>query len=295
MTGDLEPIAVHRTRESAVVPARPMTPRFVAVGRRVRELADVVTIDIPADTGLTDAAPFEPGQFNMLYAFGVGEVPISISGDPAVPDRMAHTIRAVGRVSEALARLKRGDRVGVRGPFGSSWPIRQAAGCDVLVIAGGIGLAPLRPVLYHLLSQREQYGRVALLYGARNPGHLLYRKELDSWRVNADLQVRVTVDHADPDWVGDVGLVTKLLPKIRVDPVDTVVMICGPEVMIRFTVLALGDMGVAPERIFVSLERNMKCAVGWCGHCQFGPHFICRDGPVFPFDRIRPIMNLREI
>ena len=284
-----------RPIQPPIVPAGAFTPRFLAVERRVRELADVVTIDIPAEGGPNGQGTFLPGQFNMLYAFGVGEVPISISGDPAATDRIVHTIRAVGHVSEALARLKRGDIVGVRGPYGSTWPIQEAAGCDVMVIAGGIGLAPLRPVLYHLMHQREQYGRVALLYGARNPAHLIYRKELDAWRATPDLQVRVTVDHADPDWVGDVGLVTKLLPKINVDPVDTVAMICGPEVMIRFTALALIDMGVAPERIFVSLERNMKCAVGWCGHCQFGPHFICKDGPVFPFERIRSIMGLREI
>jgi NAD(P)H-flavin reductase len=272
-----------------------MAPRFLAIRRRVRETAGVITLEIPVEHQETALARFEPGQFNMLYAFGVGEVPISISGDPSATDRIVHTIRAVGPVSEALIKLKRNEIVGIRGPFGSGWPVDEAAGCDVLVIAGGIGFAPLRPALYHLIRERERYGRVALLYGARSPNDLLYRKELDVWRRAPDLQVRVTVDRAGHDWIGDVGIVTKLLPKIRVDPVDTVAMICGPEVMIRITAASLEDMGVAPERIFVSLERNMKCAVGWCGHCQFGPHFLCKDGPVLRFDRIRDILGLREI
>lgn len=276
----------------------PMTPRFLRVDRSVRETANVVTIEVPLahqEHPATQPARFQPGQFNMLYAFGVGEVPISMSGDPAETDRIVHTIRVVGPVSDALAALQPNESVGVRGPFGSSWPVDEAAGSDVLVIAGGLGLAPLRPALYHFIRARERYGRVALLYGARHPDDLLFREQLDTWRRLPELQVRVTVDHAGPDWIGDVGVVTKLLPKIRFDPLDTVVMICGPEVMMRMTALALEDVGVAPERIFVSLERNMKCAVGWCGRCQFGPHFICRDGPVFRFDRIRDILNVREI
>ncbi len=267
----------------------------MAMRRRVRETVDVVTFDIPLDHPAGAAPGFKPGQFNMLYAFGIGEVPISISGDPAATDRIVHTIRAVGPVSDALAKLKRDERIGVRGPFGSSWPVEEAAGYDVLVIAGGIGLAPLRPVLYHLMRERERYGRVALLYGARSPDSLLYRRELDAWRRAPELQVRVTVDDAGSDWVGDVGVVTKLLPKIRIDPAETIAMICGPEVMIRFTAAALEHMGIETERIFVSLERNMKCAIGSCGHCQFGPHFVCKDGPIFRFGQVRDILGFREI
>jgi len=275
--------------------AAPMVPTFLRIDRSVRETANVITIEIPVDDSSTLLASFKPGQFNMLYAFGVGEVPISMSGDPAVTDRIVHSIRGVGAVSEALAALQPNDTVGVRGPFGSSWPVDEAAGNDVLVIAGGLGLAPLRPALYHLMKHRDRYGRVGLLYGTRHPDDLLFREELDAWRRAPDLQVRVTVDHASLDWIGDVGVVTKLLPKIRFDPLDTVAMICGPEVMMRMTALALEDIGVAPDRIFVSLERNMKCAVGACGHCQFGPHFVCKDGPIFRFDRIRDILNVREI
>lgn len=273
----------------------PMVPRFLAPARRIRETADVITIEIPAEARAEDAVAFKPGQFNMLYAFGVGEVPISISGDPAVTDRIVHTIRAVGPVSRALAGMPRNDRIGVRGPFGSSWPVEQAVGFDVLLIAGGVGLAPLRPALYHLLRERMHFGRVALVYGARHPEDLLYRQELEAWRRLPELQVRVTVDHAASDWIGDVGLVTQMLPKIKFDPLDTVVMICGPEAMLRFTVAALENAGVGADRIYVSLERNMKCAVGMCGHCQFGPHFICKDGPVFRYDRIADFLRMREI
>lgn len=272
-----------------------MTPKFLRIGRSVRETANVITIEIPIEHDATELVSFQPGQFNMLYAFGVGEVPVSMSGDPAAADRIVHTVRAVGPVSEALTMLRPDELVGVRGPFGSSWPVDEAADNDVLVIAGGLGLAPLRPVLYHLIRERERYGRVALLYGTRHPDDLLYREELDGWRRTPDLQVRVTVDFASHDWIGDVGVVTQLLPKIRFDPIDTVAMICGPEVMMRMTALALEDIGVAPERIYVSLERNMKCAVGLCGHCQFGPHIVCRDGAIFRFDRIRDILNVREI
>ncbi len=273
----------------------PMTPRFLSIKRRVRETADVFSLEI----GVGDAGPlvqgFRPGQFNMLYAFGVGEIPISVSVDASVTSHITHTIRSVGPVSAALAKLRPGDQVGIRGPFGSHWPVDEAAGYDVLVIAGGIGLAPLRPALYHLLRHREAYGRVALLYGARTPGDLLYRRELDTWRRTPNLQVRVTVDRAGPDWVGDVGYVTGLLPKVRFTPVDTLAMVCGPEPMIRSTALALEAVGVTATQTFVSLERNMKCAIGFCGHCQFGPHFICKDGPVFRYDRVRDLMTIREL
>jgi NAD(P)H-flavin reductase len=273
----------------------PMAPRFLTVRRRIRETADVATLDIALDDADARAPAFRPGQFNMLYAFGVGEIPISISGDPAVAHRITHTIRSVGAVSEALVKLKTGDLIGVRGPFGSGWPVEQAAGCDVLVIAGGIGLVPLRPALYHLLSHRAAYGRVALLYGARTLEDMLFRKELESWRRTPDFQVRVTLDRAGREWTGDVGYVTGLLPKARFDPADTIAMVCGPEVMIRSTALALEDIGVAPARIFVSLERNMKCAVGLCGHCQFGPHFLCKDGPVHRYDHVRDLLAIREL
>jgi NAD(P)H-flavin reductase len=271
-----------------------MVPKFRPIDRVTQETNDVVTLSIRPDDQAPELARFKPGQFNMLYAFGIGEVPISISGDPAAMDQIVHTIRAVGPVSDALSKLEHNALVGIRGPFGSSWPVEEAAGGDVLVVAGGIGLAPLRPALYHLIAERERYGRVAFLYGARSPDDLLYRPEIEIWKQRPDLQVRVTVDRAGEDWTGDVGVVTMLLPKLNVRPATTIAMVCGPEVMIRFTAAALENLGVAPERIFVSLERNMKCAVGSCGHCQFGPHFVCKDGPIFRFDQVKHIMSIRE-
>ena len=272
-----------------------LTPNFLATKNRQQETADVVTFDIPLKNNVPLFTQFKPGQFNMLYAFGIGEVPISISGDPDDPERLVHTIRAVGPVSEALTKLGNLDQVGVRGPYGSSWPVEEAAGSDVLVIAGGIGLAPLRPALYYLMKRRTSIGRFSLLYGARTPEDLLFQQEIESWRRTPGMEVRVTVDHATKDWNGDVGVVTKLLNKVRFDPTDTIAMICGPETMIRFTANALEDIGVASEQIYVSMERNMKCAVGTCGHCQFGSHFVCKDGPIFPYERIKSILNLREI
>lgn len=273
----------------------PITPRFLPVTRRIRETADTVSLEIETGASGDGERGFRPGQFNMLYAYGVGEIPVSISGDPAIPGRMVHTVRSVGPASEALTKLKRGDVVGIRGPFGSSWPLEEAAGFDVLVIAGGIGLAPVRPVLYHLLKRRAAYGRRALLYGARSQQDLLYVKELDTWRRTPDFQVRVTLNHAEREWTGDVGHVTGLLGKVRFDPADTIAMLCGPEVMLRSTALALIDSGVPAERIFISMERNMKCATGFCGHCQFGPYFICKDGAVFRYDHVRDLLTIREL
>jgi len=271
----------------------PMLPEVVRVGRRRRDGPEVWTLDIEADAAGTTT--FAPGQFNMLTVFGVGEVPISLSGDPATTDRLVHTIRAVGPVSTALTALKAGAAVGLRGPFGAGWPMEEAAGRDVVILAGGLGLAPLRPALYRLLAERERYGNVVLLYGTRSPGDILFRRELESWRRRLDVDIEVTVDHAASDWHGHVGVVTTLIPHAAFDPQQTIAFVCGPEVMMRFAVASLRDAGVADEAIHLSMERNMKCAVGFCGHCQFGPSFVCRDGPVFRYDEVRGILGLKEI
>jgi NAD(P)H-flavin reductase len=200
-------------------------------------------------------------------------------------------------VTKAMSRLKRGDAIGVRGPFGASWPVEEAAGKDVVIVAGGIGLAPLRPAVYHVLARREKYGRVALLYGARTPGDILYQSELERWRGRFDLQVEAAVDNvtAGQNWRGHVGVAPSLVARADFDPAQTVAMICGPEVMMRFTVIELQKRGVSKENIFISMERNMKCAVGFCGHCMFGQTFICKDGAVFRFERIAPWLGKREI
>jgi NAD(P)H-flavin reductase len=271
----------------------PMLPRIARVRRRRRDGPQIWTLDLETDEAESDA--FAPGQFNMLTAFGIGEVPISVSGDPASPDNLLHTIRAVGPVSTALAHLKPGDALGLRGPFGAGWPMAEAAGRDVLVIAGGVGLAPLRPVLYRLLAERARYGNVVLLYGTRSPNDILFRRELESWRRRLDIDIEVTVDHATSEWHGHIGVVTTLIPHAAFDPPATIALVCGPEIMMRFAIAALGDAGLADEAIYLSMERNMKCAVGFCGHCQFGPTFICRDGPVFRYDQVRGILGMKEI
>jgi NAD(P)H-flavin reductase len=270
----------------------PMLPRIARVRQRRRDGPDVWTIDIEPPAGLPH---FAPGQFNMLTVFGVGEVPISVSGDPAQPDPLVHTIRAVGRVSAALTRVGSGDTVGLRGPFGTGWPIAEAAGSDVVVVAGGLGLAPLRPALYHLLANRERYGKVVLLYGSRSPSEILFRRQLESWRRRLDVDIEVTVDHASSDWRGRVGVVTTLVERAHFDALHAVALVCGPEVMMRFAIAVLRSTGLADESIYLSIERNMKCAIGFCGHCQFGPVFACRDGPVFRYDRVRTMLALREV
>jgi NAD(P)H-flavin reductase len=262
----------------------------VVVAKR-RETKDVVTLELSRPAGV---GAHRPGQFHMLYAFGVGEVPISVSGDPARGDRPALTIRAVGAVSAALAKLRRGDVVGLRGPFGRPWPIEVARGEDVVFVAGGLGLAPLRPAVHALVAARDAYGRASLLVGARTPEDLLYPRDLERWR-RARLDVRTTVDAALHGWTGAVGVVTKLGDELPIDPARTVAFVCGPEIMMIYAVHALARRGLADARIFLSLERNMKCAVALCGHCQLGPGFVCKDGPVFRLDEIRGRLFTREL
>jgi NAD(P)H-flavin reductase len=272
--------------------AEPFVPQLYRVGRVRRELADTMTLELAPLAG--PRPTFEPGQFNMLYAFGVGEVAISISG-AADATSFVHTIREVGAVSTAIAQLKAGAMIGLRGPYGTSWPVVSSQGADVVFVAGGLGLAPLRPAIYHVLANRGRYGRVVILLGSRNPKDMLYRHELEQWRQHLDVDIEVTVDHADADWHGNVGVVPALIRRVALDPDDTVALICGPEVMMRFTVNALREAGVLPDRIYLSMERNMKCAIGLCGHCQFGPAFVCKDGPVMRFDKIAEILAVREI
>ncbi|MBI5709695.1 MAG: FAD/NAD(P)-binding protein [Candidatus Eisenbacteria bacterium] len=272
----------------------PMRPAPFRVARRVVETHDVFTLWLEP-VGGPGGFSSQPGQFDMLYAFGAGEVPVSLSGPPGPVKQVVHTIRAVGPVTQSLQRLKRGDVVGLRGPFGSAWPVSLAEGSDVVLVAGGIGLAPLRPALYHVLSQRERYGRIVLLYGARTPRDILFAREIETWRGRFDADVEVVVDRAAPGWHGLVGVVTTLVPRAHFDPHNAVAFVCGPELMMTFTVRALAHHGVVPARTWVSLERNMKCAVGFCGHCQLGPTFICRDGPVYRWDRVAPLLGVREL
>jgi len=254
-----------------------MAPIPCRVRSVARELDDTFTLELaPPFEGWS----FDPGQFTMLYAFGVGEVPISISGDPGDRSRLVQTIRAVGPVTDALTSVAPGDMIGVRGPYGTTWPVDVAEGRDVVIVTGGIGLAPLRPAILHILEHRDRYGNVTLLYGARSPSELLFADELQEWRGRFDLEVLITVDHGDRAWRGPVGVVTSLIGRADFDPQSAIALICGPEIMMRFTRQELERTGVTPDRLYVSMERNMKCGIGLCGHCQLGRFFVCKDGPV---------------
>jgi anaerobic sulfite reductase subunit B len=265
-----------------------MVPTRYRVVDRVVETADTASIALlPVDGGIPSPLP---GQFTMVYAVGIGEVPISVSA--AGPGgAIVHTIRAVGAVSAALAGATPGQMVGLRGPFGTDWGMPAPTGSDLLLIAGGIGLAPLRPVIRQAVAQRGRYRDVTVLVGARTPADLIYGAEYDQWR-GAGIDVRVTVDRADAAWAGHVGVVTTLLT--AVDPGTTVAFVCGPEVMMRFAALALTDVGIPAPAIRVSLERTMLCGVGICGHCQLGPLLVCRDGPVVSWDRAQPLVTVKE-
>lgn len=268
-----------------------MVPLPYRVAARTQDTADTATLLLePQAEGIPTPAP---GQFNMLWAFGVGEAPISLAGvEP--PGKFLHTIRTVGAVTAALCAADVGDVVGVRGPHGTGWQVARAQGRDVLVVAGGLGLAPVRPIITEVLENRAQYGRVTLLVGARTPADLLYGEELEAWSTRDDLEVGITVDSADRAWRGEVGVVTRLMERCELDGGRTVAFVCGPEVMMRFAAVAATDLGVSPERVFLSMERNMHCAIGHCGHCQLGPHFICKGGPVLSWPVLEPLMRVRS-
>ncbi len=280
--------------QRVAVDESPMIPRQFVIRKIVRETYDTFTFEL---TGPAKGSKFlfRPGQFNMVYVYGVGEVPISISGDPEDSSTLTHTTRAVGTVTRAMRKLCVGDTVGIRGPFGSSWPLEEAKGKDVIIVAGGIGLPPLRPSIYSILNHREEYGRVFLLYGARTPADIMFPRQLQSWPKGDVMKVHITVDKSAHGWKGNVGVVTTLIPKIEFDPKNVIAMIVGPEIMMRFTAMELVKRNIASEHIYVSMERNMKCGIGLCGHCQYGPHFICKDGPVFTYAAIKDLLFKREV
>jgi len=238
----------------------------------------------------------QPGQFMMLYAFGVGEVAISISGDPTVTDgSITHTIRAVGAVSRALHDAEPGTVIGVRGPFGTTWGLQEAAGRDLVLVAGGVGLCPLRPAVLGALAQRPRYGKVTLIVGARSRADFLFAPELEKWADDPAIELHVTVDVPVQGWHGEVGLVTEPLRRLVLHPDRTTALLCGPEPMLRFGAEALIAKGLAARDIRVSLERNMECGIALCGHCQLGPLLICRDGPVVGYDVAGPLLRAKEL
>lgn len=270
-----------------------MVPIPFHVSHRYRETADTVTLEIESVSG--GPLVFRPGQFNMLSAFGVGEAAISISSDASEHHGLTHTIRSVGAVTNALSEATPGTVLGIRGPFGTGWPMDEAHGRDVVFVAGGIGLAPLRPAILGVLSSRASFRNVTILYGARSSADLLFAADLHAWRARFDLDVEITVDRGDENWRGDVGVVTRFLPTVTADVTEPIVMVCGPEIMMQVVADRFVDAGINSADVYLSMERNMKCGIGHCGHCQFGSDFICTDGPVFPFSALETRLRLKEL
>lgn len=272
----------------------PMIPKLYRISSHQEETADTFTIELyPVDSNTKFS--FKPGQFCMLHAFGIGESAISISGDPAKENVIIHTIKQLGSVTKILEALNLGATIGVRGPFGSTWPVQETVGKNVVIVAGGIGLAPLRPMIYHIQANRDKYKKVWLFYGARTTKDLVYEDEIAEWRKQKNLDIHLTVDHGSLLWRGSVGTVTALMEKITVDVNNTVALICGPEIMIYYAALCLEKMGLSKEEIYVSMERNMQCGVGFCGHCMCGSKFICKDGPVFKYSDAEQLLKVREL
>ena len=269
-----------------------LVPKTYQIKSIVQETHDVFTLAISAQE--EKIPPFLPGQFNMLYHFGFGEVPISISGDPSKKEEFVHTIRSVGAVTNAMQKLKPGDEIGVRGPFGTHWPLPIKKDCDVLVIAGGLGFAPLRPALYYLIAHREQYKRITLLYGTRSPEDILYKNEMAQWKEQG-IEIQVSVDRADVHWHGAIGVITLWIGKHLSNPENTLVLLCGPEIMTNFAINELLRTKIDEQSIYISMERNMHCAVGFCGHCQYGPHFLCKNGPIFSYEQLKTWLPIREL
>lgn len=276
------------------LPLDPMLPQPAVIQAIKPEAAGISTFTLKfSDPAEAEAYCFQPGQFNMLYLPGIGEVAISLSSDPDEPGQLGHTIRCAGSVTRAIGRLKVGDVIGVRGPYGSAWPMEAGLGKNLVLVAGGIGLAPLRPVILAVMRERQAFQRVVLLYGARKPADLLYTAEFASWQEHG-IEAHTTVDIGNESWRGLVGVVPQLFYRIRIDAKETLVLTCGPEIMMRFVIYEALARRIAKDAIYVSMERNMKCAVGFCGHCQFGPSFICKQGPVLKFSALEPFFGRED-
>jgi sulfhydrogenase subunit gamma (sulfur reductase) len=246
------------------------------------------------DAAVRRAYSFKAGQFNMIYAFGVGEVPISIVSDPAEPESLQHTIRVAGRVTSVMGRWRVGDVVGVRGPYGNGWPVEQARGRDVVIVTGGLGCAPVVGLINYIFRRREQYGELHILHGVKTPNDLLYRERFDEWRRAPRTRVYLTTDRPDKSWHYRIGVVTELFDELRVPP-TAIVMMCGPEVMMRMAAHSLREKGIGEESMFLSMERRMECAVGLCGHCQYRERFVCKDGPIFSYAVVKDLFRLSGI
>lgn len=272
-----------------------LLPHWATIIKKIPEAEGISTFHVKLiDLDFQARYQFWPGQFNMLYVPGFGEAAISMSSEmERDKEIIVHTVRHVGNVTNGLSNLNKGDAIGIRGPFGTAWPLDQLHNMDLVIACGGIGLPPLRGAIYHILRQRSAFGKVTLLYGARTPSDLLYREEYETWK-NGGIDVQVTVDRGDLSWDGRVGVVPMWFYHLKVEPRKTAILTCGPEIMIRFVIYEALARRIPTDQIFISLERNMKCGLGICGHCQQGPYFICKDGPVFTYRSLESIFNIEE-
>ena len=272
----------------------PHVPWEAEVVERIQESPTIFTLRLRlVDEEVRQAYRFAPGQFNMVYLYGVGEVPISIASDPQDTNLLGHTIRAVGRVTEGLSRLGAGERLGLRGPYGRGWPLAEAEGKDIVVVTGGLGCAPVVAVINYIIMRRERFGRLTVIQGVKHSEELIWRERYAYWNTLPDTQVLLAADHGGPLWPWHVGLVTEVFDQMEITPQRSVAMMCGPEGMMRAAVRNLTERGLAEDSIYLSMERNMQCAIGQCGHCQFGASFICRQGPVFAYSRIKELLGVR--
>jgi len=269
-------------------------PHAATVTARTQESPTIFTLQVRLDDAAAQAAyRFAPGQFNMLYLFGVGEVPVSIMSDPEERDGIGHTIRALGRVTRGLAALQPGDKVGLRGPFGRGWPLQEISGCDIVLVTGGLGCAPVVSVIHYLLRRRERYGKLVIIQGVKHAEDLIWREQYDRWAKLPDTQVLVAASQGGALWPWHVGRVTELFGLANFNPECAVAMMCGPEGMMRSAAENLLARDLPESRLYLSMERNMQCAVGRCGHCQFGGAFVCRDGPVFNWGEVKDLLEHR--
>lgn len=259
---------------------------------KIRAADDIDTYRLQfVDEQVRRAYRFAAGQFNMVYLFGVGEVAISIVSDPDEPDYLDHTIRVAGRVTSAMSQLQVGEVLGIRGPFGQGWPLNEAQGRDLVIVTGGLGCAPVVGAIEYIFRRRNAYGAVKILHGVKTPHDLLYRERFDAWRRYPDTEVLLTSDQPDKTWHDHVGVVTELFELVSIDAAKTMVFMCGPEIMMRLGAPILIDRGIPATSIYVSLERHMECGIGLCGHCQMGPYFLCKDGPVMRYDRVARLLG----
>lgn len=281
-------------KTAASFSTNPMIPQPAKVAEIKSEAYAITTYTLTyEDKVVRKNYQFRPGQFNELYLPGIGEAPISVSSDPSQPEKLGHTIRYAGNLTRAISRLQVGDVIGMRGPYGNAWPLERVDGGDLCIVTGGIGLAPLRPVLYEVINNRSNFGKVILLYGARTPADMIYTDEMDVWQRH-EIQIHTSVDRADSGWKGQVGVVPMLFYNIRLDPRITTVMTCGPEIMMRFVIYEALARRIPKEHIYISMERNMKCGLGLCGHCQFGPTFVCKEGPVYSYAQVEPFFGVED-